>query len=302
MKKTILLSLLAFIYISNFAFAQKQSGNTSQVYKSDLKVLYISDDVNIHFRSPEAIQFVDLSTDKLVGDLPTENVLRIKIIDEKKEDVIINDSLVRTEVNPQNYFDNQEIGIATVVGQSFMAQYKIVYRFPRYSSTILTNIAISPNDMQPLEFPKYEFSDTELKNFSLDIIKQKENKRPIRKEKDLGLTSQLNAIYTMGDLIFLDITFKNKTNLSYDIDQLKFSIDDKKIYKSTNVQSIDIEPLYQLYGHGRFRKNFRNIYVFNKFTYPNNKVLNIRLIENQISGRTINLEIKYSDILEADTF
>jgi len=49
-------------------------------------------------------------------------------------------------------------------------------------------------------------------------------------------------------------------------------------------------------------KNFRNIYVFKKFTYPNSKVMKIRLLEEQLSGRTIEMVVKYSDILNADTF
>nr|WP_316931357.1 DUF4138 domain-containing protein [Chryseobacterium sp. P1-3] len=39
-----------------------------------------------------------------------------------------------------------------------------------------------------------------------------------------------------------------------------------------------------------------------KFTYPNSKVMMIRLIEEQLSGRTIEMKINYSDILKADTF
>jgi hypothetical protein len=61
-------------------------------------------------------------------------------------------------------------------------------------------------------------------------------------------------------------------------------------------------PLFQLNNQKYFRKNFRNIYVFKKFTYPNSKVMIIRLIEEQLSGRTIEMKVNYSDILKADTF
>ena len=106
----------------------------------------------------------------------------------------------------------------------------------------------------------------------------------------------------MSDYIFLDMTFKNNSNLSYDIEALKFSIEDKKIHKATNNQSIEMIPLFQLNPQKHFRKNFRNIYVFKKFTYPNSKVMMIRLIEEQLSGRTIEMKVNYSDILKADTF
>jgi hypothetical protein len=113
---------------------------------------------------------------------------------------------------------------------------------------------------------------------------------------------ELNNVYVMSDYIFLDITFENESNLGYNIDGIKFSIEDKKIYKATNNQSIEIEPVFKLFDNKIFKKRLHNIYVFKKFTYPNSKVLIIRLLEEQISGRTIEMKIKYSDILNADTF
>ncbi|RYE04924.1 MAG: DUF4138 domain-containing protein [Rickettsiaceae bacterium] len=324
MGKSILLTFVAFILLTKSSYAQTIKAqkatdypvNTNQILKKDLKVIYISSDVNLHFRTPEPVQFVDLSTTRLIGDLPTENVVRIKIqkTEGKTETVIrvsnpksnakntnVNDTLKRTIETPLTYTDQEELGIVTIVGQSFMAQYKIVYRVPEYSSIVVTNIEILPSEMQPLEYPKYELSNTELKRFAMTVMKEKPNST-IRTNKHLMLVSSLNSIYTMGDYIFLDISFKNQSNLAYDIDVLKFSIDDKKVFKSTNNQSIDIEPIYTLYDHKRFNKSYRNVYVFKKFTYPNNKVLNIRLIEDEVSGRTINLEVKYQDILQADTF
>jgi conjugative transposon TraN protein len=156
--------------------------------------------------------------------------------------------------------------------------------------------------MQPIELDKMVFSNLELRKFAMDIIRKKSEKHPIREEKNLKLNIQLNNVYVMSDYIFLDITFKNNSNLSYDIEDLKFSIEDKKIYKATNNQSIEMTPIFQLNPQKHFSKNFRNIYVFKKFTFPNSKVMMIRLIEEQLSGRTIEMKVNYSDILKADTF
>lgn len=293
-----LLFTLTLMLISTYTFAQNQA--LSKVYKSGLPEINITRDVNLHFRSPEPVQFVDLSTNRLIGDLPAENVVRIKIQQSEEEKHFVNDSLKKTVEIPIAYSNNQELGIITIVGQSFMAQYKLIFKEDN-SYDIITNIEISPQDMQPLEYPEYQMSNAELRKYSMQLIEKKENKI-LRKNTDLGMRSQLNNVYTFGDYVFLDVSFKNKTNLAYDIDKLKFSIDDKKIYKATNVQSIEVDPVFRLYDVKSFKKSYRNIFVFKKFTYPNNKVLTIRLIENQISGRTINLEIKYSDILQADTF
>ena len=294
-----LILLLAMLLLPAYSFAQNTA--VSKIYKNRLPKINISKDVNLHFRSPEPVQFVDLSTNKLIGDLPAENVVRIKIQQMEEEKHFVNDSLRKTVDIPIDYRENQELGVVTIVGQSFMAQYQLVYSENEQNGNIISNIEVLPEDMQALEFPDFKMSNVELRKYAMELISKKED-RKVRTNKDLGLISQLNNVCTFGDYVFLDISFRNKTNLSYDIDKLKFSIDDKKIYKATNVQSIDIEPVFRLYDLKRFKKSYRNIFVFKKFTFPNNKVLNIRLIENQISGRTINLEVKYSDILEADTF
>ena len=318
MKKITLLPFLILIALVNFTYAQSQKVTSvpsaqakpikTEISKSDLKELYITTDVNLHFRTPEPVQFVDLSTDRMIGDLPAENVVRIKILKSEEERNLTSDTLKKSGLvkskfsNPLFlYTDNQELGFVTIVGQSFMAQYKLIYKAPQYSQIVQTNIEISPSDMQPLEYPQYQFSNVELKRFALEVLKAKP-KKPIRKEKEMSLTAKLNSIYTLDNYVFLDLDFKNSSNLTYDIDELKFSIDDKKIYKSSNNQSIEIQPIFQLYNNKQFKRSYRNVYVFKKFTYPNNKVLNIRLVEQLVSGRTINLPVKYSDILQADTF
>ena len=257
---------------------------------TDLTNLEISKGISLHIISPEPIQFVDLSTDKLTGDLPAENIARIKITD-----VSVTDSIA-TKKN----IDLNDLGVITIVCQSFMAQYKINYL--DFERKAVTNIQIQPEDMQPLEYPKLAFSSTELQKFSLDILRKKMVGKPIREVKNLKLTMQINNVYVVNDYIFLDMTFLNSTNLGYDIDAIKFSVEDKKIYKATNNQSIALEPVYQLYRQKEFKKNYRNIYVFKKFTYPNSKVMKIRLLEEQLSGRAIEMKVKYSDILDADTF
>lgn len=288
--RTILYSLLLFT--AQFLTAQTA---TKEQNISDLPEIEITEGINLHIISPEPIQYVDLSTKKLTGDLPTTNIARIKITD--NPDVIQKEKIIK----PVLFSSGDTVGIITVVGQSFIAQYKAIYRNFENLNTV-TNIHIQPEDIQPIEFDKMVFSNLELRKFAMDIIQKKSEKNPIRKEKNLQLNIQLNNVYVMSDYIFLDTTFKNNSNLSYDIEDLKFSIEDKKIYKATNNQSIEITPIFQLNPQKHFRKNFRNIYVFKKFTFPNSKVMMIRLIEEQLSGRTIEMKVNYSDILKADTF
>lgn len=288
--KAILYTLL--IFITQLFTAQTA---TKEQLISDLPELEITEGISLHIISPEPIQYVDLSTQQLTGDLPVAQIARVKIADKPES---------TDKEKSQNLFlhyNGDQIGVITVVGQSFIAQYKAIYRNSENLNTV-TNIHIQPEEMQPIEFDTMAFSNLELRKFAMDIIQKKSEKNPIREEKNLGLSVQLNNVYVISDYIFLDMTFKNSSNLSYDIEALKFSVEDKKIHKATNNQSIEMTPVFQLNPQKHFRKNFRNIYVFKKFTYPNSKMMMIRLIEEQLSGRTIEMKINYSDILKADTF
>lgn len=288
--KLTLYSLLLFA--ANILTAQTA---TKEQIISDLPEIEITEGINLHIISPEPVQYVDLSTEKLTGDLPASNIARIKITDNPDPD---GKGKIKM---PNALFNGSDIGIITVVAQSFIAQYKVVYRNQDNLNTI-TNIHIQPEAMQPIEFDKMVFSNLELRKFAMDIIQKKSEKNPIKEEKNLKLSFQLNNVYVISDYIFLDMTIKNNSNLSYDIEDLKFSLEDKKIHKATNNQSVEMTPLFQLNPQKHFRKNFRNIYVFKKFTYPNSKVMMIRLIEEQLSGRTIEMKVNYSEILKADTF
>ncbi|WP_312901061.1 conjugative transposon protein TraN [Chryseobacterium taichungense] len=287
--RNLLYSLMLFT--ANLLTAQ--TATTEQII-SDLPELEITDGINLHMISPEPIQYVDLSSDMLTGDLPANNIARIKITDNPSSE-----KDKKKHFSP--FFSGDTVGIITVVGQSFIAQYKAVYGNADNLNTV-ANIHIQPEAMQPIEFDKITFSNRELRQFALRIIENKTDKKPVRTENNLNLNMQLNNVYVMGDYIFLDMTFKNTSNLSYDLEALKFSIEDKKIHNATNNQSIEMTPIFLLNAQKHFRKNLRNIYVFKKFTYPNSKVMMIRMIEEQLSGRTIEMKVNYSDILKADTF
>lgn len=288
-KNTMKSLLFAFCLFSTIAISAQTE--KPEIRITDLTKLNISKGVSLHIISPEPIQFVDLSTNNLTGDLPAENIARIKITENSEKDSTSNNKVI----------DVDNLGIITIVCQSFMAQYKVNFIDGERGNPV-TNIQIQPEDMQPLEYPKMAFSQTELLHFSLDILKKKKVGKPIREEKEFKITMQINNVYVVNDYIFLDMTFLNSSNLGYDIDGLKFSVEDKKIYKATNNQSIEIEPVYQLYKQKQFKKTYRNIYVFKKFTFPNSKVFKIRLLEEQLSGRALEMKVKYSDILNADTF
>jgi conjugative transposon TraN protein len=277
MRLNIITLTLFIVSISTFA---QQNGT---LLKSQLPKIYIDEEISLHFLSPEPIQYVDISTNNMIGDIPLENVFRVKA--------------VRDSVSNLNGY-NKSLGVVTIIGQKFIAQYDLWYAHDERQ--LKTQIEILPINTNPLEVGEIPMSDQELRYFSIEAFKKKKKKNTIRSIQ-YGITGQVNNIYTVDDYIFLDISFKNKTNLKFDLDQLRFKIEDKKITKATNVQSIEIESEYQLFRPESFEKKYRNIYAFKKFTFPNSKVFTIELAESQISGRTLVLQVEYSDLLTADT-
>ena len=180
-----------------------------------------------------------------------------------------------------------------------MAQYRAVYTKTE-SHEIQSSLYIHPDQMQPLEFLSTALSVKELLSLSRRIM-ARELVKPLGKKKGFGLSLNLNNLYVMGDYVFVDLLIENATNLKYDVESLSFSVEDKKIYKSTNNQSIPLVPLYKLNEQLEFKRSYRNVFVFEKFSFPNSKVLRIRLVEQELSGRTLVLEIPYSALLKADT-
>lgn len=269
--KSFFISFTVIILAACHAFAQQTA---TGVKKTDLPVIYLPDNLSVHFVSPEPIQYVDISSKNILGDLPVKNILRIKY----RTDSLGTD------------------GVVTIVGEKFIAQYHIVHS-PADGGAVQTDIDILPTDMRPLDIG-IGLSQPELKNYATRLLAKKPEQ--LRKAKAYGLKATLNHVYTLGDYIFLDIGYENSTNLSYDLDELRFKIEDKKVTKATNVQSLEIKPDFTLFAVPTFKKHYRNIFVFKKFTFPGNKLLNIQLDEKQLSGRVITLSIPYKDILDAD--
>lgn len=281
--KKFLLCFGAIIMAASYSFAQTL-GLPNGVKMTDLPIVYLPEQVSVHFVSPEPIQYVDISSRSVVGNLPVKNVLRIKNV---------SDSIGRIVKG------GSKEGVVTIVGEKFIAQYHVICLPAEQTGTVQTDIEILPANMRPLDFPGVGFSSVQLRQFAMNLFAARPEKN-LEKTSANGISFNLNHVYTLGDYIFLDIGMRNKTNLRYDIDEMRFKIDDKKVVKASTVQSIEIKPELVLFDIGSFSKHYRNVLVFKKFTFPGNKVLHIEISEKQLSGRVISLPVSYGDILAAD--
>jgi conjugative transposon TraN protein len=253
------------------------------VKKTSLPIVYLPANVSVHFISPEPIQYVDISTNHIVGDLPLKNVLRIKQISDTSRIKILPD----------------EDAVVTIAGEKFIAQYHIVFANEITARDTRTDIEILPADTRPLDIAGIGLSQPQLQKLAFGLISKNAGK-PKEHTKANGITGTVNHLYTLGDYVFIDVSYQNHTRLKYEVDDFKFKVDDKKVVKATNEQSVSLLPVFSLLQEPAFEKNYRNIFVIKKLTFPDNKVLHIELNEKQFSGRVITLDISYKDVLQAD--
>jgi conjugative transposon TraN protein len=284
MKKNIILLTLSVILCNASAFAQnvsEQKGIYTFVAPEannnteELKILYVNKDVSTHFIAMEDIRYVDISTDNIVGDIPVANSVRVKPIQEGASAII------------------------TITTERFFVQYMLVYTSD--ISKACTRFNIPYADLRSFMNPEKSLTKSEMYDYAHRMFVSQNNFYDVSSTAKL-LRMTLNNIYTIDKYFFIDISLFNKSNIQFDIDQIRFKIEDKKQTKATNFQSVEIMPLMDVYNSKSFKKNYRNIFVFDKFTFPEDKVFTIEISEKQISGRTITLRISYADVLNADAF
>lgn len=278
MKNYFLIALLAIITSYNL-MAQNQDQpvilKQEQDDMEELKVMYINKDVSTHFIALEEISYVDISNNMIVGDIPIGNVLRLKPIEEGAN------------------------GIVTIVTKSYFVQYMLVYTDEL--DKVYTRHNIQYSELRSLMDPEKVLTKADMYDYAGKMFVQKKRYYDVSTvSKRLKVT--LNNIYTVDKYFFIDLSLKNRSNIQFDIDQIRFKVEDKRMTKATNLQSVEIKPIITYLDDNSFKKNYRNIFVFEKFTFPEDKVFSIEISEKQISGRTILLRISYADVLRADNF
>lgn len=232
---------------------------------------------------PENIKLVDLSTAMIAGNQPADNVLRLK--------PVVNDS-----VRLRNY---DRLGTVTIIGERHIGQFDIVYtNETELTSTVIT---VDYSMLRDYSNPEISMPQGDMSKFAWAVYGLKPRFNNIRKSA-YGINARVNNIYSVGNYFFIDFSLQNKTNIAYDIDEMRVKLTDKRQAKATSSQTIELKPVFTLMTTASFRKDYRNVIVLDRLTFPDEKVLRLEITENQISGRVISLDIEYNDILNADGF
>ena len=261
-------------------FAASINGVFAQQTYEEMERLTVNEQVTTVITATEPIRFVDISTDKIAGDQPINNTIRLKPKEGAHE-------------------DGEVLAIVTIVTERYRTQYALLYT-TRLQEAV-TDKVVQRMEQTAYHNPAVSLSTEDMYRIARNIWSSPAKWRDVKTKKH-RMEMRLNNIYAVGDYFFIDYSVENKTNIRFDIDEMRLKLADKKISKATNNQVIELTQEMQLEQTQSFKYGYRNILVVKKLTFPNDKILTIEMSEKQISGRTISLNIDYEDVLCADSF
>lgn len=264
------------------AVAVLLAGSTAKAQQTynEMEQLTVNEQVTTVITATEPIRFVDISTDKIAGDQPINNTIRLK----PKE---------------AGHEDGEVLAIVTIVTERYRTQYALIYTTRMQEA--VTDKEIQPAEMAAYHNPAVSLSTEDMYRFARQVWLSPARYRNVSRRQH-RMTMRLNNIYAVGDYFFIDFSIENRTDIRFDIDEIRVKLADKKVSKATNAQVVELKPEMELEQRRSFLHGYRNVLVVKKMTFPNDKVLTIEVSERQISGRTIALNIDYEDVLCADSF
>ena len=248
--------------------------------------ILVNSEVTTHIVMPENIKMVDLSTTKIIGNQCADNIVRIK-------------PFIEADSVPAHYREGELMRTLTLIGERHLAQYDVVYTAAPSRAASIHRVPYAGLDSYIN--PEVSMPQSEMARYAWAVYGSGRKYNQVVSKAN-GMKAIVNNIYSIGDYFFIDYSLQNRTKIAYDIAEVRVKLTDKKEVKATNSQTVELSPVYSLNLAKKFKKNYRNVLVLDKLTFPDEKVLRIEISENQISGRVITLTVEYDDILNADGF
>ena len=116
------------------------------------------------------------------------------------------------------------------------------------------------------------------------------------------MLAKISGIYIKDEVIYYQLFLYNQGPIDYDIDLLKFYINDKTKGKRTAVQENEIKPLYMAGNVTQVKANSTSsiVVALNKFTIPDAKFLAVQIMEKN-GGRHLFMKVSNNKIMKAIT-
>ena len=271
MKTKIRIFIMALFLFVSIMSAKAQQAQTITPYQ--LGITY-SKTTNIIF--PQPIISVDRGSRDVLAQKAkgVQNILQVKAA--------------------RDSFPETNLTVVTANGKlnSFIVNYS---RQPAQLNLFLPNgstggtISLSPEHYNVAEIEKYA-----------KAARHSKNRGKVVRDNKAGIEFRVDGFFIGGDIIYCRVTIENRTNIGYDIDQLRFFIRDQQKAKRTATQEIEVTPVHIENNAATIKAQSQQTIVFAlpKFTIPDKKYLAVQVVEKN-GGRQLEVHIKNRQLIKA---
>lgn len=245
----------------------------------------------VHILFPSEVKYVDLGSFDIIADkaMGAENVVRIKAAIKGFEG---------------------ETNFSVITADGCFYSFNVVYADEPAQLSIEMEDWLNRNPMGGTVNDRMFVKLKELGGETPLVVNRimytlyKKNKRDIKHigSKKYGIQTLLKGVYINNDLLYLHTVLRNYSNVSFDIDYVRFKVIDKKVAKRTAMQENNIEPVRTFNRLTTIdgKDTVRNVFVLPKLTLPDDKVLVVEFYEKG-GARHQSFRIENTDLVAAKT-
>ena len=260
-----------------FIFQMMWIQNTLMAQEIEITKLGISHNKTTNILFPYSIRGVDRGS----GDILVQKAEGAKHILQIKS--------AKADFEPTNLTVITSDGLL----HSFMLSYE--------QNPKVLNVLISKQN--PKNDPSVEnddFINEERIQENIRLLKQLPKMKVLKPAKKFGVLMDMQGLYIQDNLFYVLLHLKNQTAINYELESLRFFIQDHKQMKRTASQELEQEAIL-IQGHQDVVEAYgerKIICVLPKFTLEDQKQLRIEVKEN-MGGRNLGIVLKNKDLMKA---
>ena len=243
----------------------------------------------VHIIFPSAVRYVDLGSDRIIAGKAdgAENVIRVK---------------AATEGFPG------ETNFSVICEDGSFYSFNARYAHEPEMLNIEMKDFLENGDTTDFSHTRMNIYFRELAGESPLLVKlimqsiYKEDRREIRHLgcKRFGVQFLLKSVHSHNGLFYFHTETRNRSNVAFRTDFIRFKIVDKKVPKRTAIQERVIDPVrsYNEVLVTEGKSDVRTVYAVPQFTIPDDKLLVIELFEKD-GGRHQTIRVENADLVAA---
>lgn len=243
----------------------------------------------VHIIFPSAVRYVDLGSNWIIAGKAdgAENVIRVK---------------ATTEGFPG------ETNFSVICEDGSFYSFNARYAHEPEMLNIEMKDFLENGDTTDFSHTRMNIYFRELAGESPLLVKlimqsiYKEDRREIRHLgcKRFGVQFLLKSVHSHNGLFYFHMETRNRSNVAFRTDFIRFKIVDKKVPKRTAIQERVIDPVrsYNEVLVTEGKSDVRTVYAVPQFTIPDDKLLVIELFEKD-GGRHQTIRVENADLVAA---